>query len=205
MLQKSRIDPETGAKIPASIKWVSQELKITKKMLLRWRAQEAKIVAARKGSRQVERPPKGVWHEMEAALHTRFIAIRKQGKPVGQRWFIREGKKIFEEREEVRVDAANKKHYPCTFSNGWFEGFCERWSISWRVKTKVGQDTPDDKAKAIQTFLQEIRRKSQPPARSQQQNRFLPQYIYNMDQTPLPFEFLQNRTFDTKANLSVPW
>ncbi|KAF8421376.1 hypothetical protein EV426DRAFT_197287 [Tirmania nivea] len=90
MLQKSRIDPETGAKIPASIKWVSQELKITKKMLLRWRAQEAKIVAARKGSRQVERPPKGVWHEMEAALHTRFIAIRKQGKPVGQRWFIRE-------------------------------------------------------------------------------------------------------------------
>lgn len=101
------------------------------------------------------------------------------------------------------MDAANKKRYPCTFSNGWFEGFCERWSISWRVKTKVGQDAPDDKAKAIQTFLQEIRRKSQPPARSQQHNRFLPQYIYNMDQTPLPFEFLQNCTFDTKGTTTV--
>lgn len=44
MLQKSRIDPKTGAKVPASIGWVCRELKITKSMLLRWKEQEAKVV-----------------------------------------------------------------------------------------------------------------------------------------------------------------
>jgi len=70
------------------------------------------------------------------------------------------------------------------------------------VKTKVGQDTPDDKVQAIQTFLPEIRWKSQPRS-SSLHNRILPQYIYNMDQTPLPFEFLQNRTFDAKGAPTV--
>jgi len=62
---------------------------------------------------------------METVLHTRFSAVRKKGKPVGQRWFIREAKKIFEEQNEVRVGATNKKHYPCKLSHGWFERFCE--------------------------------------------------------------------------------
>jgi len=100
-------------------------------MLQGWREQDAKVVAARKGPRKVE---KSRWYEIEATLHTRFIAIREQGKPVGQRWFIREGKRTFEERKEVRMDAM-KKCSPCIFPKGWFEGFCERWSISWRVKT----------------------------------------------------------------------
>jgi len=70
------------------------------------------------------------------------------------------------------------------------------------VKTKVEQDAPADKEKAIQAFLQEIRQKSQLQVQGRQ-NRFLPQYIYNMDQTPLPFEFLQNRTFDTKGAMTI--
>jgi len=100
-------------------------------MLQSWKDQEAEIVAARRGSRRVEKSTKGLWHEMEAMLHTRFVAAREESKPVGQCWFILEGKKIFEERDQVTVDAANnKKCYPCVFSHGWFEGFCERWSVA---------------------------------------------------------------------------
>lgn len=66
------------------------------------------------------------------------------------------------------------------------------------MKTKARQEAPEDKVKAVQTFLQEIRRKSQSHINSQL-TQFLPQYFYNMDHTPLPFEFLQNRTSDIKV------
>lgn len=70
--------------------------------------------------------------------------------------------------------------------------------MSWRVKTKVSQKTPEEKIPAVQWFLQEIRRQSQPSdVLSFQQSRFSTCYIYNMDQTPLPFEFLPTRTYDT--------
>lgn len=61
--------------------------------------------------------------------------------------------------------------------------------------------------------MQEIRRKSQPlpPVPSSlvytfncsMRGRFLKQFIYNMDQTPLPFEFLQQRTFNTKGAATI--
>lgn len=57
-------------------------------MLQVWWEQEAKIVVARKGSRKVEKLYQGHWHKMETILHTHFIAVREQGKPVGQHWFI---------------------------------------------------------------------------------------------------------------------
>ena len=56
----------------------------------------------------------------------------------------------------------------------------------------------------MQRFLQEVRWKYQPndpdmPTLSQ----FQLSHIYNMDQAPLPFEFLQSRTYDTKGATTV--
>jgi len=52
--------------------------------------------AAWKGSRAVEKLRVGQWSEMEIELHATFKAVRAAGQPVGQRRFLREGKKIFQ-------------------------------------------------------------------------------------------------------------
>jgi len=62
-------------------------------MLQAWIRQEDQIVAARKGSRAVEKLRVGQWSEMEIELHAKFKAVRATRQSVGQRWFLREGKK----------------------------------------------------------------------------------------------------------------
>ena len=101
---------------------------------------------------------------MEQELHVRFVVLWKEGTAVGQRWFIRKGKKIFEDfyTDQISINEHDKKIYACQFSVGWFEGLRRRWRMSLRVKTKVSQKTPEEKIPAVQRFLQEIRRKSQP-------------------------------------------
>lgn len=139
---------------------------------------------------------------MEEKLYTNFITTQAQGKPVGQRWLIREGKKIMNQNQE-------NTNPECKFSDGWFQGFCKRWNVAWRVRTKVSQEAPTEKDIVIQSFLQEVRRKSQPylplslRTSFNLHTRFPLQYIYNMDQTSLPFEFLQTRTFDKKGATTI--
>lgn len=60
------------------------------------------------GSRQVERSCKGRWDKMEAELFTQLLAIHKDGTAVGQCWIAHEGKTMFEEWKEVRVDNEQK-------------------------------------------------------------------------------------------------
>ena len=70
------------------------------------------------------------------------------------------------------------------------------------MKTKAAQEAPNDKEDVIREFLQEIRQVSQ-PGDTNSPSRFPLQYIYNMDQTPMPFEFLKNRTFAPKGSKIV--
>ena len=74
-----------------------------------------------------------VW--MEAELHAKFKAVHAAGKPVGQRWFLRSGKRIFQllYPNQEHVDENGAKIYKCQFSVGWFTGFRQRWHISWRI------------------------------------------------------------------------
>lgn len=180
---------------------IARELSITRVMLQKWHQEELDIMKSRKGSRKAGKggTTRGRWHEMEVRLHQKFLMVRELGKPVGKKWFAREGRKIANEMDIVAG---------CQFSAGWFEGFCTRWRVSWRARTKVSQQAPVDKITAIQAFLQEIRRKSQPislalASQDTLPSRFLKQFIYNMDQTPLPFEFLQQRTFNTKGATTI--
>ena len=45
---------------------------------------------------------------MEAELFTQLLAIHKDGTAVGQCWIAHEGKTMFEEWKEVRVDNEQK-------------------------------------------------------------------------------------------------
>ena len=73
------------------------------------------------------------------------------------------------------------------------------------MKTNVAQVPSITKLASIQQYLQFIRRNSQP--REGETIRDIGRYrlghIYNMDQTPLPFEFLRGRTYDFKGKKTV--
>jgi len=126
MLEQTR-ENEDGETVPVGITWVAKQLGITNKMLRGWLKQEEAIVASSGGSRQVEKVRKARWEDMEKQLYEKFEEVRALGKPVGQRWFKREGKRIF---AAVYSTAMDRSISQCAFSEGWFRRFCERWNIS---------------------------------------------------------------------------
>ena len=170
---------------------------------------------------------------MESILHTEFLRLRGNGKAINRKWFSRRGKMIFSEQypelvihvpsiqvqfeDNLPEQITNIRSVPlCWFSNGWFEGFCKRMQVSWRAKTSTSEESPEDKIQQITLFLQFIRRNSQLNLLSMNSllynatipqimtaGRFLPQAIFNMDQTSLPFEFLSGRTYDSVGNKRV--
>ena len=72
------------------------------------------------------------------------------------------------------------------------------WMVEYimEIKNKTAQESPEEKEELLPAFLQKIRRNSQ-------RSQFPPSYIYNMDQTPIPFDFLQSRTYAPKGSKTV--
>jgi hypothetical protein len=82
------------------------------------------------------------------------------------------------------------------FSNGWLVGFPKRKNLSLRQPTKRAQVVPEDYKEKIISWLQFNRR-------AQDKVNFELSEIANMDQTPISFEFLDNKTYDTKGTKTV--
>jgi hypothetical protein len=82
------------------------------------------------------------------------------------------------------------------FSNGWFTAFLKRKNLSLRQPTKRAQIVPGDYKDKITSWLQFNRR-------AQAKFNFELSEIANMDQTPISFEFLDNKTYDTKGVRTV--
>ncbi|KIM94144.1 hypothetical protein OIDMADRAFT_35191 [Oidiodendron maius Zn] len=78
------------------------------------------------------------------------------------------------------------------FSTGWFTGFLKRKQLSLHEPTKRAQTVPGDYKNKITSWLQFNRR-------AQAKFNFELLEIANVDQTPISFEFLNNKTYDTKA------
>ena len=83
-----------------------------------------------------------------------------------------------------------------SFSDGWLAGFLKRKNLSLRQPTKKAQVVPEDFKDKIVSWLQFNRR---PMAKF----NFELSEIANMDQTPISFEFLDNKTYDTKGVKTV--
>lgn len=122
-------------------------------------------------------------------------------------WFIRAARRLFAELypDKVRISADGEKIYGCKFSDGWFSGFRHRWRIAYRAKTKQAQKAPIEAQPNIIRWMQFNRRCSQlrPGERQRDIGRYYLCNIYNMDQTPLPFEFLDGKTYDFKGNKTI--
>lgn len=135
------------------------------------------------------------WPELESKLYNLFLEHRESGQSIRQGWF------------RVHADQIFREMYPnvCTtifrFSAGWFGGFLRRHRVSLRRITKTAQMVPTEYLKLLTSWIRFNRRNSQPlNAIEIALNRAVGRYdlsnIYNVDETPLPFEYLSGRTYN---------
>jgi hypothetical protein len=126
---------------------------------------------------------------------------------VRQGWFREKSFALFHELYESEDENFR-------FSNGWFRAFLQRYRISLRFSTNTSQKTPEEYQKLIICWLRFNRRNSQirpfiddvritpnlpfPPV-----GRFLQSNIFNIDEIPLCFEYLDGRTYAPKGSKTV--
>lgn len=171
-----------------------------------WKTQDEILEPQRKTYRPA-------WPKLEDQLYEAFLATRQSGKLVTVGWFRRTSKKLF-------AEAYPDSNHLFTFSRGWFTRFLARHDISRRRVTKTATKLPGEYVKIANSFLRFIRRVSQPskdpvtpavdqslfssPTRPQYQTRHFPRSrIINLDETPIPFEYLDGYTYDLKGEKTI--
>ena len=181
---------------------VINRFKISGTNLTQWRKEEAegKFLDLRKGQKQsTGGGRKREWEEMERKLYDRFRILRAMGGFVRRGWFRRVSKEIF--IETYPTEPLTSFH----FSNGWFRGFLSHHHISLRIVTNKSCQLPSDFGEAILNWMRYNGRNSQ--IRSDDERGlgdvpatiglYLLSNIVNMDQTPLPFQYLEGQTYNT--------
>jgi len=143
------------------------------------------------------------WKELEKALVVAFAERRRAGHIFRRGWFERTAKRLF---EEIYPDSFVKFR----ISQGWFNRFLSRNKITLRIVTNEAQETPAECFTIILNFLCFNRRNSQLRDGSEDillgvlsVGRYLLSNIINMNQTPLPWEYLEGRTYEFKGNQTV--
>ena len=95
------------------------------------------------------------------------------------------------------------------FLVGWFNGFMKRWSISCWVLIKISSRVPDEYKKLVINWLRFNRRNSQPrnfyerACLTTDVRRYRLSNILNLDETPIPFEYLDGKTYAIKGSKTV--
>jgi len=180
---------------------VVKRFKVTKSNLSRWRKEEAegKFNELAKGQclgRGGGRKPK--WEKLARELYDLFRIHRACGRIVGRGWFRRISNDIF----KMVYPTEQLTSFP--FSNGWFRNFLSWHHISLRFITNNASQLPAHFADSILNWAQYNRRNSQPRPEDSQELGDLPtpigryqlSNISDMDQTPLPFEYLEGQTYN---------
>jgi len=144
------------------------------------------------------------WPELEEKLYSDFLEWREQGQIVRRGWFRVQAGFRFRELYPDRDPAGFQ------FSNGWFAGFLGRHRISLRSVTKKAQKVPVEYQTLVLNWLRFNRRNSQPrltkfleTVLEPQVSRFLESNICNLDETPIPFEYLEGKTYDIKGEKTI--
>jgi len=145
-----------------------------------------------------------LWPELEDFLYKEFMERRKTGRTVRQGWFR------IQSRFQFRVIYPNVNPEIFRFSNGWFRGFLNRHRISLRSITKKAQKVPGDYEMLVVNWLRFNRRNSQPRTASfwevaleRPVGRFELSNICNLDETPIPFEYLQGKTYNRVGEKTI--
>jgi hypothetical protein len=144
-----------------------------------------------------------LWKALEKALVIAFAERRLIGRVVRRKWCERTAKQL---HHELHPDSAVEFR----FSQGWFQQFLIRNAITLRIITNKPQETPEEYFEIIIHFLCFNRRNSQLRDGTEDLvcgvlavGRFLLSNIVNMDQTPLPWEYLEGKTYEFKGKRPV--
>ncbi|RPB04382.1 hypothetical protein L873DRAFT_1758859 [Choiromyces venosus 120613-1] len=188
---------------PVTSAETARRFKIPRSNITRWIKCEKELQDSL-GTQQRNRVGKRRWPKMERPLHDGFIEQRKAGKFVRRGWFRSTSKALM------------SVHYLGVifrFSNGWFSGFLSWYNISLRMTTNKASKVPADSYSAILSWAHFNRRNSQlrQPGGGGNElgdemaevGRYHLASICNMDQTPLPFEFLSGQTYEPKGSKTV--
>jgi hypothetical protein len=181
-----------------SHKQACRDLGLDAAQLRRWQKDVDKIRSLFKGSRRGKLTHAAHFPVLEDRLHTLILEKRQIGRKVGENWIRRHARLEFERLWPERVTIVEKRKVfaSMVFSNGWFSAFLKRKCLSLREPTKRAQTVPGDYKDKIISWLQFNRR-------AQAKFNFELSEIANMDQTPISFEFLDNKTYDTKGVKTV--
>lgn len=162
----------------------------------RWLREQEKILSSKKGSRMVKNYWLPYWPEMEIKLFELFKGRRLENKLIGHTWILNNATKIYKQLYP---------EYPLsfTFSRGWLQGWLRRYGLAWRSITRQATKLPADYERYILNFLRYMRRICLIKDSDGSQIRFPPEMVVNMDETPIPFEYLDGRTYTFKGEKTV--
>ena len=188
----------------------AERFKIPAGNLSRWKKEEeeGKFTALKGGQRRAGGGGRGrVWAAMEKVLFEQFRERRAMGRPVRRGWFRRVSKGLIPIHDPGRDPTLFR------FSNGWFRSFLRWDQISLRFVTNTASQLPADFAGAILNWLKFNRRNSQTHEQDinwGRSNTLVPavghyrlQNICNLDQTPVPYEYLGGQTYNLIGEMSV--
>ena len=181
-----------------SHKQACRDIGIQPIQLRKWQKDIDKIRSLYKGSRKGKLSHPAQYPVLEDRLHALILEKRRLGRSVGEKWIRRHARLEYERLWPERVTIVKKRKVfaGIGFSNGWFSGFLKRKRLSLRQGTKRAQAVPGDYKDKITSWLQFNRR-------AQARSNFELSEIANMDQTPIAFEFLNGRIYDTRGIRTV--
>ena len=197
-------EPSPGSMHTPFIREVSKRCLVPITTLHDWRKTKDRIIRSARDSRSAQPDEQScVWPELEVNLYGKYQQRREEQKAVRRSWFQRQAKDSFATCYPTRSQE------DFCFSTGWFSGFLSRHNITLRFTTNKSQKVPQDYLEVILSWLEFNRRNSQlrPGTLNQPVNpsggRYLLDSICNMDETPLPFEYLDGQTYADKGSHSV--
>ncbi|KAM4056555.1 SAP domain-containing protein [Hirsutella rhossiliensis] len=175
---------ERGYREP-TISEVARHFKIPRTTISSWASNPRFIEEAKK---RVYHPR---WPELEEELVKRFIAARANKSIVTVSWFKRQARSIFKSLNPA-VDNI------FTFSNGW-------WGLFRR------RHAPEEYIEIVNSFLRYIRRVSRrhkpqvalDAILNSPTRRFGKHRILNLDETPIPFEYLDGYTYEQRGARTI--
>ena len=150
---------------------------------------------------------------MEHALFRDFEEARRVSKAIGCRQFKRYTRALYCQQYLARVsqdpNSGRLTYEGFKFSNGWFQGFRQRFGVTNRCRTKTAQKLLEDFQEKVVSQMQFNRQQTVILPSSDVGlpcgehvplvGRFKLSEIGNIDQTPLAFDFLSTRTYDAKG------
>jgi len=157
-----------------------------------------------KPSQKRHRPSRGHWPKLEKALVQAFAGRYTEGETVRRKWFERTAKALF-----LQIYPGSSTIF--VVSSGWFNRFLSRNQISIRVVMNKAQQIPIEYCAMIVSFLCFNWRNSQLRDGMEETvlrsviavGCYLLSNILNMDQTPLPWEYLEGKTYEFKGSKTV--